>query len=649
MRKISYKDYLDKVFGCWLGKCISGTIGAPFEGRKELFNFTYDSRSIENMLPNDDLDLQVLWLEVMEKKGIYFKTEDLADAFLNQCPYSPGEYQVFKKNYARGIRPPYSGTFNNSYYYDGMGCPIRSEIWGCISPGNPKLAADYSWKDGIMDHGNESVYAEAFLAAMEATAFFESDLYKLIDIGLSQVPADSRFYNLVIDVITWTQTGKDWRYIRELIINKYGHPDCTNMFQNMGFIILALLYCKGDFIETSMLALNCGYDTDCSCATVGALLGIIYGAQCLMNKYDFKDTGYVLGVDVKRRSNLIFDLAEDTCRVGVTIAKELNHDVEMVDCPEIDFVSAVKYDKDIEMTVEYLDTPSVGIGETAKVNIRFKNNKPCSMEGIIEIKAPEEWIVSENGSRISIPPNGVISITVFVKVPISVKKLNDRNILTVKLREKDTVAGEYNFGIAGAAAWKMYGPFWDNIIQLPSMDYWDSYGKYIKGIDQNNTWDMMRDYHLNASVDLTKEYVTEPALERNDNLDWCPPALEGKLVNTHTDRFNFDDLVGIQGPCVIYLERLLYSPEERNVGIQVGYTDACKMWINDELVCVNREPNWCTNENRHFIDIKFKKGVNRIILKLVRRGASAAYSLIFSDGASMAAQFVDFSSMNPVK
>jgi hypothetical protein len=35
--KISYKQYLDKVNGCWLGKSIAGTIGAPLEGRKELF------------------------------------------------------------------------------------------------------------------------------------------------------------------------------------------------------------------------------------------------------------------------------------------------------------------------------------------------------------------------------------------------------------------------------------------------------------------------------------------------------------------------------------------------------------------------------------------------------------------------------------
>lgn len=49
------------------------------------------------MLPNDDLDLQVLWLEVLEKKGANFTSEDLADIFAEKCPYSPGEYAIFKK------------------------------------------------------------------------------------------------------------------------------------------------------------------------------------------------------------------------------------------------------------------------------------------------------------------------------------------------------------------------------------------------------------------------------------------------------------------------------------------------------------------------------------------------------------------------
>ena len=34
MRTLSYKTYLDKVYGCFIGKAVSGNIGAPHEGVK---------------------------------------------------------------------------------------------------------------------------------------------------------------------------------------------------------------------------------------------------------------------------------------------------------------------------------------------------------------------------------------------------------------------------------------------------------------------------------------------------------------------------------------------------------------------------------------------------------------------------------------
>ena len=99
MLKISYKDYLDKVFGCFMGKALIGNIGAPYEGMKQYLEFDYSEKFFENMIPNDDIDLQVLWLEVLEKKGIYFTSKDLADIFHEKCPYAPGEYAFFKENY----------------------------------------------------------------------------------------------------------------------------------------------------------------------------------------------------------------------------------------------------------------------------------------------------------------------------------------------------------------------------------------------------------------------------------------------------------------------------------------------------------------------------------------------------------------------
>ena len=161
---LTYKQYLDKAYGCWLGKCVAGTIGAPYEGMKQLLHLSFRSEMIEKMLPNDDLDLQVLWLKVLEEKGIYTTGDDLAAAFSEYNVFWPGEYAWFKKNYDRGLRPPYTAKYENTFYNEGMGCPIRAEIWGLIVPGNPAIAADLCVMDGTLC-SNMRVAAVGALAA----------------------------------------------------------------------------------------------------------------------------------------------------------------------------------------------------------------------------------------------------------------------------------------------------------------------------------------------------------------------------------------------------------------------------------------------------------------------------------------------------
>jgi ADP-ribosylglycohydrolase len=636
--QIEYEKYLDKVLGCWIGKCISGTIGAPFEGRKELFDYRFDRRSIEKMLPNDDLDLQVLWLHVIEEKGIYFETADLADAFLNKCPYSPGEYAVFKKNYSKGIHPPYSGSFNNSYYLNGNGCPIRSEIWGCITPGNPRLAASYAWKDGIMDHGDESVYAEAFFAAVESAAFFEDNIKALIAAGLEHISPRSKIHGMIKDVLEWSARYKDWREVRRLILDNYGHPDCTNTFQNTAFVVMSLLFCNMDIIDSTMMGLNCGYDTDCTCATAGAIAGVIAGAKEIQKKYGFTDMGYVLGVNIKRDSDRLADLARDVCAVGVTIADEINRDVKIINAECIKRVPKIKKVKDLDISVEYCGLPSIGPGEKTCVNFHIRNNLSRDFRGTLKLVLPRGLSVDSASIPLEVKGGCKEIVTLEFFVPENTGILYESNIVTAKLIEKNEVCTEYQFGISGAAVWKLYGPFYDNYINLPDMNYWESYSPHIKGADQNDGMDKTRNYHLNFMSNIDKEYLPEPEPEKS-NLAW-------RWVNTHTDRFCFSDLVKREGPGVIYLERLLYSPDERQAGIQIGFTDPCKVWLNGTLLMANDKYAWNTNENRHFYPVPIKKGSNRILVKLQRNGLDTTFTLVYSaDSATCATHFTDFGSI----
>ena len=83
-RHLAYADYYDKVYGCFLGKCIGGTAGGPAEGRKELLDFPLNEELLHKCLPNDDLDLQILWLELIETIGVSYQPAVPARPY---CPH----------------------------------------------------------------------------------------------------------------------------------------------------------------------------------------------------------------------------------------------------------------------------------------------------------------------------------------------------------------------------------------------------------------------------------------------------------------------------------------------------------------------------------------------------------------------------------
>lgn len=58
-----------------------------------------------------------------------------------------------------------------------------------------------------------------------------------------------------------------------------------NVPQNIGIFILAWLYGGDDFGKSLSIAINCGEDTDCTAATLGAIMGIINGIDWIPQKW----------------------------------------------------------------------------------------------------------------------------------------------------------------------------------------------------------------------------------------------------------------------------------------------------------------------------------------------------------------------------
>ena len=282
---LSEQDYHDKVFACWLGKNIGGTLGAPYEGRKEIHNLTYYDPMPSESTANDDLDLQLVWLKMLQERGINPRLLDFADYWMKHLyPYPWDEYGFCQRNLQRGLRPPISGCFENDFI-DQMGSPIRSEIWACVAPGDPQLAAVMAWKDAVLDHaGGEGVWGEMFWAAVESAAFVISDPMTLIRIGLGMIPVWSHISRAIHSAVWCYENNIPWEEARERILTRFGHSHPCHAPQNHGFTIIGWLYGK-DYGDKLCKAVNCGYDTDCTGATLGSLLGILGGTKIIPKKW----------------------------------------------------------------------------------------------------------------------------------------------------------------------------------------------------------------------------------------------------------------------------------------------------------------------------------------------------------------------------
>ena len=282
MIKINKADLRDKIYACWIGKNIGGTMGGPFEGTEDLLDIEGFTTPEGTVLPNDDLDLQLIWLKALEERGPKAITSQLlGEYWLNFIPPTWNEYGIGKSNLIMGLLPPLSGEYAN-YWKDSNGAWIRSEIWACCAPGCPDVAIQYALEDAMVDHGmSEGTYAEIFTAAVESAAFVCNDLHDLIKIGLSKIPPNCRVAQSVRTVVECHRKGQSWQEARERVLKDNRDLGWFQAPGNIAFTVIGLLYGAGDFKKSMIIAINCGDDTDCTGATCGALLGIMGGTAAV--------------------------------------------------------------------------------------------------------------------------------------------------------------------------------------------------------------------------------------------------------------------------------------------------------------------------------------------------------------------------------
>jgi ADP-ribosylglycohydrolase len=404
-------EFRDKVYACWLGKNIGGTLGMPFEGKTEVQNVIFYTNVKEGEpAANDDLDLQLLWLKAMEENNAKIDACKLSEYWLKYVPVDWNEYGVGKRNMARGIMPPLSGEYENTKWKPSNGAWIRSEIWACLAPGCPELAAKFAREDACVDHGiAEGTFAEIFTATLESAAFVEHDRDKLIAFGLSMIPENCRVAKAVKVAVKAKQEGKDWKQAREDVIAETRDMGWFQAPGNVAFTMIGLLWGEGDFGKSICIAVNCGDDTDCTGATLGSILGIIGGTKSIPDKWKKP-----IGIGIVNVAISGFDAPKDiavltakTIEMTRKVIKTYNLPVSfsanptsisnpekllMVNSKEIEKlwhytgyqIDKHDFESEIVVSLDYIKDPIILPGEERNINIILENES--MVEKTIDLK-----------------------------------------------------------------------------------------------------------------------------------------------------------------------------------------------------------------------------------------------------------------------
>jgi ADP-ribosylglycohydrolase len=309
----------DRLRGAILGRCAGCMLGKPVEGwsREVIFdiltkdkkfplnNYFAESTILRNtgfrrifgtqyctrgnftcMVRDDDIDYTILGVHYLRKYGPKFSTRNVADEWLLTLPY----HQVYTaeraayRNLVAGLPLDQVPVYRNPYR-EWIGAQIRADGLGYCASGLPELAAEFAHRDAVLSHAKNGIYGEMLFAAMIAAAPSCSDVEEVIEIGLSEIPAESRLARAVRQVMEWSATNRNWLDTLDAIHAAYGHYHTVHTINNAALVIMGLCHGKLNFGRTICMTVMGGWDTDCTAATAGSILGAMLGTEALPAKW----------------------------------------------------------------------------------------------------------------------------------------------------------------------------------------------------------------------------------------------------------------------------------------------------------------------------------------------------------------------------
>lgn len=307
---VTSQELYERIYGAWLGRAAGCVLGMPLQAgwsKSQVIQYLQMAESyplqgyiprliplppglefrhqvkgcfrgeVHGAPPDDDTDFTILSLHILEHYGLGFKTADVATEWLEHIPYfntHTTERAVYR-NLIWNIHPEDAATFANPER-EFIGGKTRADLYGYIAPGKPQLAAALAYRDASLSHAKNGVYSAMLAAAMIAWSFVSNDLTEIVQVGLSEIPQHCRLAAAIRDALEAYQRFPEWDLAYNHLLLQYGSYSPIHTINNTLWVVLSLLYSRGDFNRALGTAVACGMDTSSNAASTGSVMGLIY-------------------------------------------------------------------------------------------------------------------------------------------------------------------------------------------------------------------------------------------------------------------------------------------------------------------------------------------------------------------------------------
>lgn len=304
-RRLPLSTYQDKMKAGWIGQCVGVGWGGPTEFRFNGVMIPEEKMpawkpDMVNVWGQDDLYVEMTFLRSMEQYGLDVSARQAGIDWANSGYKLWHANRAGRRNLRNGIAPPDSGHPKFNAHADDIDYQIEADFSGLVSPGMPNMAIELGEKFGRLMNYGDGLYGGQLVGGMYAAAFFESDPEKIVKAGLQCIPAESQYAETVRDVIQWYhESPDDWAKTWQRINDKYHknkdyrRASCAEKDPefnidakiNGAYIVMGLLYGKGDIEDTIIISTRCGQDSDCNPSNAAGILFTTIGMAKLPEQY----------------------------------------------------------------------------------------------------------------------------------------------------------------------------------------------------------------------------------------------------------------------------------------------------------------------------------------------------------------------------